>query len=280
MSAYWARGPSSAVAKSCPPQGSDSLLGYRARCLESSGANWQPSPARTYVTRRYENKLFRVKAGQTAAIPATTRRPAVAAPIQGREARATPCAAAVPSRPLATRVVFFPCRTAQREVLRAHAPRLSGLNRYSSPGAAACGGAGPDKRPLARRGTQHRFARVRDFLFAGTGADCSPRCVHQRSTRGAKAPRRALAGRRRPISSQDRAHDSASTRALAPKVPAHHFYETAVSQPSIPGTVLLYTSERAFAPTATARGTGPFRPGATFLIIDGQHRPPRCTLHA
>ncbi|MBI1942319.1 MAG: DGQHR domain-containing protein [Betaproteobacteria bacterium] len=51
-----------------------------------------------------------------------------------------------------------------------------------------------------------------------------------------------------------------------------NFYETAVSQPAIPGTVLLYTSEK-LQYRANGDGSGHLsEPGAKFLIIDGQHR--------
>ncbi|MGH8704540.1 MAG: DGQHR domain-containing protein [Burkholderiales bacterium] len=51
-----------------------------------------------------------------------------------------------------------------------------------------------------------------------------------------------------------------------------NFYETAVTQPAIPGTVLLYTSER-LAFRANGDGSGHLtEPGSKFLIIDGQHR--------
>src|SRR6478736_875404 len=52
-----------------------------------------------------------------------------------------------------------------------------------------------------------------------------------------------------------------------------NFYETAVSQPPIPGTVLLFTSERlTFRPNGDG-GVGTINePGSKFLIIDGQHR--------
>src|SRR6185436_10599836 len=52
-----------------------------------------------------------------------------------------------------------------------------------------------------------------------------------------------------------------------------NFYETAVSQPPIPGTVLLFTSER-----LTFRGSGDggagsiAEPSSKYLIIDGRHR--------
>jgi len=51
-----------------------------------------------------------------------------------------------------------------------------------------------------------------------------------------------------------------------------NFYETAVTQPAIPGTVLLYTSERLNF-RADGDGSGHLsEPGSKFLIIDGQHR--------
>ncbi len=55
-----------------------------------------------------------------------------------------------------------------------------------------------------------------------------------------------------------------------------NFYETAVSQPAIPGTVLLYTSEKLnFRSNGNGDGAGSghlTEPGSKFLIIDGQHR--------
>ena len=51
-----------------------------------------------------------------------------------------------------------------------------------------------------------------------------------------------------------------------------NFYETAVSQPAIPGTVLLYTSEKLqFRNDGNGSGTLT-EPSSKFLIIDGQHR--------
>jgi len=51
-----------------------------------------------------------------------------------------------------------------------------------------------------------------------------------------------------------------------------NFYETAVSQPAIPGTVLLYTHER-LAYRANGDGSGSLtEPASKFFIIDGQHR--------
>ena len=55
-----------------------------------------------------------------------------------------------------------------------------------------------------------------------------------------------------------------------------NFYETAVSQPAIPGTVLLYTSEKLnFRSNGEGNGGGEghlSEPNSKFLIIDGQHR--------
>ncbi|MGQ0653246.1 MAG: DGQHR domain-containing protein [Betaproteobacteria bacterium] len=52
-----------------------------------------------------------------------------------------------------------------------------------------------------------------------------------------------------------------------------NFYETAVTQPPIPGTVLLFTSERlTFRPSGES-GQGILNePSSKYLIIDGQHR--------
>src|SRR3954447_26223780 len=52
-----------------------------------------------------------------------------------------------------------------------------------------------------------------------------------------------------------------------------NFYETAVSQPPIPGTVLLFTSERLNFRASGEGGQGSIsEPSQKFLIIDGQHR--------
>jgi len=52
-----------------------------------------------------------------------------------------------------------------------------------------------------------------------------------------------------------------------------NFYETAVSQPPIPGTVLLFTSERLNFRSGGEGGQGSLgEPASKFLIIDGQHR--------
>jgi DGQHR domain-containing protein len=53
-----------------------------------------------------------------------------------------------------------------------------------------------------------------------------------------------------------------------------NFYETAVSQPPIPGSVLLFTSERlTFDPVGRFENVGDLQaPRGKFLVIDGQHR--------
>jgi DGQHR domain-containing protein len=53
-----------------------------------------------------------------------------------------------------------------------------------------------------------------------------------------------------------------------------NFYETAESQPPIPGTVLLFTPERlSFSPLGNVKNAGHLEePEDKFLIIDGQHR--------
>jgi hypothetical protein len=52
-----------------------------------------------------------------------------------------------------------------------------------------------------------------------------------------------------------------------------NFYETAVTQPPIPGTVLLFTHETLRFQTAADGGIGHLSPPQSkFLIIDGQHR--------
>jgi DGQHR domain-containing protein len=70
--------------------------------------------------------------------------------------------------------------------------------------------------------------------------------------------------------------DAAFQRALGKaKVTAiKNFYETAVSQPPIPGTVLLFTEERLkFDPVKPFTNVGNLQePDGKYLIIDGQHR--------
>jgi DGQHR domain-containing protein len=53
-----------------------------------------------------------------------------------------------------------------------------------------------------------------------------------------------------------------------------NFYETAISQPPIPGTVLLFTPQRLhFEAWSDGSGVGQLRePAEKYLIIDGQHR--------
>ena len=53
-----------------------------------------------------------------------------------------------------------------------------------------------------------------------------------------------------------------------------NFYETAVSQPPIPGTVLLFTSEKLnFSPLGKLENVGDLeQPRERYLVIDGQHR--------
>ncbi len=51
-----------------------------------------------------------------------------------------------------------------------------------------------------------------------------------------------------------------------------NFYETAVSQPPIPGTVLLFTSERLGFRASDGAVGHLSEPSAKYLIIDGQHR--------
>ena len=50
-----------------------------------------------------------------------------------------------------------------------------------------------------------------------------------------------------------------------------NFYETAITQPPIPGTVLLFTSEKLGFRTAGMEGIGHLsEPQKKFLIVDGQ----------
>src|SRR5262245_14315541 len=70
--------------------------------------------------------------------------------------------------------------------------------------------------------------------------------------------------------------DSAFQRSLSkPKVAQiRNFYETAVSQPPIPGTILLFTPEKLrFEPVGKFDNVGNLEhPTGKYLIIDGQHR--------
>jgi DGQHR domain-containing protein len=71
-------------------------------------------------------------------------------------------------------------------------------------------------------------------------------------------------------------NDKAFQRTLSKKKVAsiENFYETAEAQPPIPGTVLLFTSEKLqFAPLGQIQSVGHLQePRERFLIIDGQHR--------
>src|SRR5690606_29333941 len=71
-------------------------------------------------------------------------------------------------------------------------------------------------------------------------------------------------------------NDGAFQRELSKaKVKAiRNFYETAVTQPPIPGTVLLFTSETLdFSPIGNYQNVGDLKePRERYLIIDGQHR--------
>ena len=72
------------------------------------------------------------------------------------------------------------------------------------------------------------------------------------------------------IESSDRAFQRGLSRAKVRQLT--NFYETAVTQPAIPGTILLYTPERLnFRPSGEGVGTLS-DPETKFLIIDGQHR--------
>ncbi|HLE66491.1 MAG TPA: DGQHR domain-containing protein [Burkholderiales bacterium] len=72
------------------------------------------------------------------------------------------------------------------------------------------------------------------------------------------------------IERNDRAFQRSLSRAKVRQLT--NFYETAVTQPAIPGTVLLYTAEK-LAFRANGDGSGHLtEPGSKFLIIDGQHR--------
>jgi DGQHR domain-containing protein len=73
------------------------------------------------------------------------------------------------------------------------------------------------------------------------------------------------------IERTDEAFQRALSRAKVRQL--KNFYETAVSQPPIPGTVLLFTSERLSFRASGEGGIGHLsEPGSKYLIIDGQHR--------
>src|SRR5438045_7408076 len=73
------------------------------------------------------------------------------------------------------------------------------------------------------------------------------------------------------IERNDQAFQRAVSRAKVRQL--KNFYETAVSQPPIPGTVLLFTSERLTFRSGGEGGAGTItEPSSKYLIIDGQHR--------
>jgi DGQHR domain-containing protein len=73
------------------------------------------------------------------------------------------------------------------------------------------------------------------------------------------------------IERTDKAFQRALSRSKVRQL--RNFYETAVTQPPIPGTVLLFTSERLRFTSASGNDAGTLTdPTSKFLIIDGQHR--------
>jgi DGQHR domain-containing protein len=74
------------------------------------------------------------------------------------------------------------------------------------------------------------------------------------------------------IESSDAAFQRQLSRAKVTAI--RNFYETAVSQPPIPGTVLLFTEEKLkFDPVRPFNNVGNLQePRGKYLIIDGQHR--------
>ncbi len=74
------------------------------------------------------------------------------------------------------------------------------------------------------------------------------------------------------IERSDKAFQRALSHAKVKSI--RNFYETAVSQPPIPGTVLLFTPQRLrFQPLSEGNSVGHLQePEDKFLIIDGQHR--------
>lgn len=77
------------------------------------------------------------------------------------------------------------------------------------------------------------------------------------------------------ISNIERTDNSFQREISKRKVEAiKNFYETAISQPPIPGTILLFTSEKLeFSPLGNTPSVGNLNePADKFLIIDGQHR--------
>ncbi len=74
------------------------------------------------------------------------------------------------------------------------------------------------------------------------------------------------------IESTDKAFQRAMSKAKVAAI--KNFYETAVSQPPIPGTVLLFTADKLhFQPVKPFENVGNLdEPQSKYLIIDGQHR--------
>jgi DGQHR domain-containing protein len=73
------------------------------------------------------------------------------------------------------------------------------------------------------------------------------------------------------IERNDKAFQRSLSRAKVRQL--KNFYETAVTQPPIPGTVLLFTSERLTFRPGGDGGAGILNePSTKYLIIDGQHR--------
>src|SRR6185503_9393313 len=74
------------------------------------------------------------------------------------------------------------------------------------------------------------------------------------------------------IEATDAAFQRQLSRAKVTQI--QNFYETAVSQPPIPGTVLLFTDEKLrFNPVKPFTNVGDLQePRGKYLIIDGQHR--------
>jgi DGQHR domain-containing protein len=74
------------------------------------------------------------------------------------------------------------------------------------------------------------------------------------------------------IESSDKAFQRQLSQAKGAAI--KNFYDTAVSQPPIPGTVLLFTSEKLrFDPLGEYENVGNLEePRQPYLIIDGQHR--------
>src|SRR5271170_2639086 len=74
------------------------------------------------------------------------------------------------------------------------------------------------------------------------------------------------------IERNDKAFQRELSRAKVRSI--RNFYETAISQPPIPGTVLLFTPQKLhFEAWTDGSGIGKLQePDEKFLIIDGQHR--------